>query len=219
MIYSEETAENIARHLLEIHAIKLSPDQPFTWASGLHSPIYCDNRIALSFPVIRTYIRQQLVKAATDHFGQVEMISGVATAGIAQGVLVAQELGLPFSYVRDTKKRHGMANQIEGFIRKGQSAIVVEDLVSTGKSSLNAVAALRKAGIEVKGMLSIFTYGLGAADDAFEKVQCKLISLSDYDHLIQVALENNYVDREALFSLQNWRQDPKKWSIEHADDK
>lgn len=216
MIYSEETADNIARHLLEVHAIKLSPDKPFTWASGLHSPIYCDNRIALSFPVIRTYIRQQLVKAATEHFGEVEMISGVATAGIAQGVLVAQELGLPFSYVRDKKKGHGMTNQIEGFVRKGQSAIVVEDLVSTGKSSLNAVSVLRKAGIDVKGMLSIFTYGLAVADAAFEKAQCKLISLSNYDHLIQVALENNYIDREDIFSLQNWRQDPKKWSQEHS---
>lgn len=215
MIYSEETADNIARHLLEIHAIKLSPEAPFTWASGLRSPIYCDNRIALSFPVIRTYIRQQLVMAANEHFGSVEMISGVATAGIAQGVLMAQEMGLPFSYVRSHKKGHGMTNQIEGFIRKGQSAIVVEDLVSTGKSSLNAVSALRQAGIEVKGMLSIFTYGLGVADAAFEKAQCKLVTLSDYEHLIRVALESNYIGQEDVYSLQNWRQNPEKWSREH----
>ncbi len=212
MIYSDETAETIARNLLEIHAIKLSPDKPFTWASGLRSPIYCDNRIALSFPVIRTYIRQQLVNAATEHFGQTELISGVATAGIAQGVLVAQEMGLPFSYVRSSQKSHGMTNQIEGFIRKGQSAVVIEDLVSTGKSSLNAVEALREAGIKVKGMLSIFTYGLAVADENFEKAKCKLISLSDYDNLIQVALENKYISHEDLFSLQNWRKNPKEWS-------
>jgi len=212
MIFSEDTAETIARHLLEIHAIKLSPDKPFTWASGLRSPIYCDNRIALSFPVIRTYIRQQLVDAATEHFGQVDLISGVATAGIAQGVLMAQEMGLPFSYVRSSKKSHGMTNQIEGFVRKGQSAIVVEDLVSTGKSSLSAVEALREAGIEVKGMLSIFTYGLPVADKNFEKAKCKLISLSDYDNLIKVALESEYISQEDLLPLQNWRKNPKEWS-------
>ncbi len=212
MIYSVETAEMIARHLLEIHAIKLSPDKPFTWASGLRSPIYCDNRIALSFPVIRTYIRQQLVDAAAEFFGEAELISGVATAGIAQGVLVAQEMGLPFSYVRSSKKSHGMTNQIEGLIHKGQSAIVVEDLVSTGKSSLSAVAALREAGVEVKGMLSIFTYGLAVADENFEKAKCKLISLSDYNNLIKVALENKYISQEDLLSLQNWRKNPGEWS-------
>jgi len=217
MIYSQETAENIALHLLEIHAIKLSPAKAFTWASGLRSPIYCDNRIALSFPVIRTYIRQQLVQAATEHFGSVEMISGVATAGIPQGVLMAQEMGLPFSYVRSTNKNHGLSNQIEGFIRKGESSLVVEDLVSTGKSSLNAVAALREAGIEVKGMVAIFSYNLAVADVNFEKAQCKLLNLSDYDHLIQVALENNFISQEDLLSLQAWRKDPEKWSQDYTD--
>jgi orotate phosphoribosyltransferase len=216
MIYTEETAKLVALHLLEVKAIKLNIKEPFTWASGLHSPIYCDNRIALSYPVIRTYIRQQLVAAANEYFEDIQMVSGVATAGIPQGVLVAQELGLPFSYVRSSKKEHGMTNQIEGVVNEGQNVVVVEDLVSTGKSSLIAVDALRNAGADVKGMLAIFSYDLPVARDNFEKASCKLITLSDFPHLIKVAEEQNYIQTKELKSLEEWRNDPQKWSEEHS---
>jgi len=216
MIYTEETAKLVALHLLEIKAIKLNIKQPFTWASGLHSPIYCDNRIALSYPVIRTFIRQQLAAAANEHFEGVQMISGVATAGIPQGTLLAQELGLPFTYVRSSKKNHGMTNQIEGMVHDGQTAVVVEDLVSTGKSSLIAVEALRNAGVDVKGMLAIFSYDLPLALANFEKASCKLITLSDFPHLIKVAQEENYIKNGDLKSLEKWREDPEKWSADHS---
>lgn len=216
MIYTEETAKLVALHLLEIKAIKLNIKQPFTWASGLHAPIYCDNRIALSFPVIRTFIRQQLAAAANEHFEGVQMVSGVATAGIPQGTLLAQELGLPFSYVRSSKKEHGMTNQIEGAVTEGQTAVVVEDLVSTGKSSLIAVEALRNAGVDVKGMLAIFSYDLPLAHANFEKASCKLITLSDFPHLIKVAQEENYIKNGDLKSLEKWREDPEKWSADHS---
>lgn len=216
MIYSEETAELIALHLLEIKAIKLSISKPFTWASGLQSPIYCDNRIALSFPVVRTFIRQELAKAAAEYFEGIQLISGVGTAGIPQGVLVAQELGLPFAYVRSSKKDHGLTNQIEGLVFPGQASVVVEDLVSTGKSSLFAVAALRQAGVDVKGMLSIFSYGLHIADANFEKASCNLITLSDFSHLIKVAEDQNYILNEDLRSLEEWKKDPEKWSAAHS---
>lgn len=216
MIYTEETAKLIALHLLEIKAIKLNIKQPFTWASGLHSPIYCDNRIALSYPVVRTFIRQQLASAANEHFEDIQMISGVATAGIPQGVLVAQELGLPFTYVRSSKKEHGMTNQIEGVVNQGQTALVVEDLVSTGKSSLVAVDALRKAGADVKGMLAIFSYDLPVARANFDKASCKLITLSDFPHLVKVAEEQNYIQSKELKSLEEWCSDPEKWSADHS---
>ena len=216
MIYTEETAKLVALHLLEIKAIKLNIKRPFTWASGLHSPIYCDNRIALSYPVIRTFIRQQLAAAANEYFEGVKMISGVATAGIPQGTLLAQELGLPFTYVRSSKKQHGMTNQIEGMISEGQTAVVVEDLVSTGKSSLVAVEALRNAGVDVKGMLAIFSYDLPLAHTNFEKASCKLITLSDFPHLIKVAQEENYIKDGDLKSLEEWRDDPEKWSADHS---
>lgn len=216
MIYTEETARLVALHLLEIKAIKLNIREPFTWASGLHSPIYCDNRIALSYPVIRTFIRQQLAAAANEHFEGVQMVSGVATAGIPQGTLIAQELGLPFTYVRSSKKNHGMANQIEGMVSEGQTAVVVEDLVSTGKSSLIAVEALRNAGVDVKGMLAIFSYSLPLAHTNFEKASCKLITLSDFPHLIKVAQEENYIKNDDLKSLEKWRDDPEKWSTDHS---
>ncbi len=216
MIYTEETAKLVALHLLEVKAIKLNIKKPFTWASGLHSPIYCDNRIALSYPVIRTYIRQQLAAAAHEHFEDLQMVSGVATAGIPQGVLVAQELGLPFSYVRSSKKEHGMSNQIEGVVNQGQNVVVVEDLVSTGKSSLVAVEALRQAGADVKGMLAIFNYDLTVARDNFKNAACKLITLSDFPHLIKVAEEQNYILAEDLKSLEEWRHDPQQWSEAHS---
>lgn len=216
MIYSEETAKLIAHHLLEIKAIKLNIKQPFTWASGLRSPIYCDNRITLSYPVIRTFIRQQLALAANEHFEDVQLISGVATAGIPQGTLLAQELGLPFTYIRASKKKHGMTNQIEGVVSQGQTAVVVEDLISTGKSSLAAVKALREAGVDVKGMLAIFTYELPVANTNFKKDSCKLVTLSDFPHLIKVAEEQNYIEDAELRSLEEWRNDPEKWSTKYS---
>ena len=212
MIFNDDTAAHIAGSLLQIKAIQLNADKPFTWASGLRSPIYCDNRKALSFPKIRTYIRQELAKAIHDTFGDVDVIAGVATAGIPQGVLVAQELGLPFVYVRSSKKDHGMANRIEGVLNKGQSVVVIEDLVSTGKSSLDAVYALREAGAEVKGMAAIFTYGLPVAQKNFKDAGCRLVALSDYDSLIKEAVGNNYITAKNNNSLMKWRSDPQAWS-------
>ena len=216
MIVNPETAEAVALHLLKINAIKLSPEKPFTWASGLHSPIYCDNRLALSYPAIRDFIRQELTKAVKENFSDAGLVVGVATAGIPQGVLVAQALNLPFAYVRSSAKAHGMTNRIEGFIKKGQNAVVVEDLVSTGKSSLTAVEALRDAGINVKGMVSVFTYDLPVARENFEKAHCQLVALSDYPHLMDVALSNNFIGNAMLNSLYAWRNDPKKWSEKHT---
>ncbi len=216
MVFNSETAEQTARKLLETDAIRLQPEHPFTWASGLHSPIYCDNRRTLSYPAIRTYIRQELSRAIKQFFENVQLIAGVATAGIPQGVLVAQELDLPFIYVRSSAKNHGLTNQIEGHWEKGQTAVVVEDLVSTGKSSLAAVKALREAGIRVAGMVSVFTYDLPVADENFRAAQCKLISLSDYHYLIQTALEENKITKKMINSLQEWRKDPEKWSQIHS---
>jgi orotate phosphoribosyltransferase len=212
MVYNKDTAAHTARSLLQIKAIQLSKDKPFVWASGLNSPIYCDNRKSLSYPKIRTYIRQELAKAIQHQFGDVDVIAGVATAGIPQGALVAQELGLPFVYVRSAKKEHGMTNQIEGVIDANQSVVVVEDLVSTGKSSLNAVRALREVGAVVKGMAAIFSYGLKIADANFKKEGCPLIVLSDYEALIKEAVADGYVSESKQKSLLEWRKDPQEWS-------
>jgi orotate phosphoribosyltransferase len=212
MIYNKDTAAQTARSLLQIKAIKLNPQKPFVWASGLHSPIYCDNRKSLSYPRIRTYIRQELARAIADRFGDVDVIAGVATAGIPQGALVAQELGLPFLYVRSAKKEHGMTNQIEGVLNSNQSVVVIEDLVSTGKSSLNAVKALRESGAVVKGMAAIFTYGLKVAEKNFKQENCNLVVLSDYDSLIKEAISNGYVTDLEKKSLMEWRKDPEAWS-------
>ncbi len=211
MIINEEIARITAGFLLQIKAVKLNAAKPFTWTSGIRSPIYCDNRITLSFPTIRTYIRQQFVKSISDTYGTVECIAGVATAGIPQGALVAQELGLPFVYVRSDKKAHGMENKIEGQIEPGKSVVIVEDLVSTGKSSLAAVDALRDAGCIVKGMLAIFSYNLEEARKNFEEHKCELITLSDYNTLIQQALESNYIDENNMASLKKWRENPAEW--------
>jgi len=211
MIYNEETAITVSDFLLQIKAIKLDNANPFTWASGLRSPIYCDNRITLSFPKVRTYMRQQFVKAIQEEFGDVDVIVGVATGGIAQGALIAQELGLPFAYVRSQSKGHGLENLIEGVVEAGQSAVVVEDLISTGGSSLKAVKALREAGCNVKGMVAIFTYKLKAALDSFEKENCKLITLADYDTLIKQAVEKEFIKDSEMQSLIEWRENPKKW--------
>lgn len=212
MIYKKETAFAVAGYLLQVNAIKLNNKNPFTWASGMRSPIYCDNRVTLSFPDVRTYIRQQFVNAIRDEFGDVDLIAGVATGAIAQGVLVAQEMELPFAYVRSGSKGHGLENQIEGKVEAGQKVVVVEDLVSTGGSSLKAVEALRQAGCEVLGMVAIFTYELPAALKNFEESNCKLITLSDYSSMIQRAVEKEYIQPSDMESLMEWRKDPKKWA-------
>lgn len=212
MIVKEETALKIAEYLLRIKAIKLNLKEPFTWASGWKSPIYCDNRITLSFPVIRNYIRQQFVKIITEEFGDVDVIAGVATAGIPHGVMVAQDLGLPFAYVRSSAKDHGLTNKIEGIIEAGQSVIVIEDLISTGGSSVNAVQAIQQAGGNVKGLLSIFTYGFKIADEKCNAAKCKAYSLSSYPYLLRQALEDGYILEKELKVLNNWRENPDTWT-------
>ncbi len=208
----QETSMALASFLLQIKAIKLNPANPFTWASGLKSPIYCDNRVTLSYPQVRTFIREGFVKMCLDKFGKPDVIAGVATGGIPQGALVAQELGLPFVYVRSEKKSHGMNNQIEGIINSGQSVVIIEDLVSTGKSSLNAVEALREKGAVVKGMLAIFTYGMDVAAENFKNNKCELFTLTNYNALIQKAAEENYIREDDLASLLEWKSNPQAWS-------
>lgn len=212
MKFNEEIALKTSEFLLQIKAIKLNNTLPFTWASGRKSPIYCDNRVTLSFPKIRTFMRQQFVEMISEEFGEVELIAGVATGGIAQGALVAQELGLPFAYVRSEEKKHGMTNMIEGVVSNGQSVVIVEDLVSTGKSSLNAVKALQDAGCNVKGMVAIFSYGLKVAEDAFKTAQIPLVTLTDYNTLIKVAVDKEYIKSDDLMSLNEWRENPELWS-------
>ena len=212
MLYNKEVATKVSESLLQIKAIKLNVLEPFTWASGMRSPIYCDNRKTLSFPKIRTFLRQQFVEIITDKFGNIDLIAGVATGAIAHGALVAQELGLPFVYVRSSEKKHGLENKIEGHFEPGQSVIVIEDLVSTGKSSLNAVEALRNAGCDVKGMVAIFSYNLQQALDNFTRAKCPLYTLSDYDELVKQAIEGNYISENNLKSLINWRKDPENWA-------
>ncbi|MCD4664583.1 MAG: orotate phosphoribosyltransferase [Bacteroidales bacterium] len=211
MVYNKETAITISEYLLQIKAVKLNVKEPFTWASGIKSPIYCDNRITLSFPKIRTFIRQQFVDIISEEFGSVDLIAGVATGAIAHGVLVAEALGVPFIYVRSSGKQHGLENKIEGYFESGQSVVVIEDLVSTGKSSLNAVDALRSAGCNIKGMVAIFSYNLEKAQANFEKTRCRLFTLSDYDELVKQAVESNYISEKDLTSLVKWREDPEKW--------
>ena len=206
MIYNKDVAFKTAELLLKIKAVKLSPRDLFTWASGIKSPIYCDNRITLSYPEIRTFIRQHFVRAIEESGFEPEAIAGVATGGIAQGALVAEEFGLPFSYVRTGKKEHGLSNQIEGEVRQGQRIVVVEDLISTGGSSLGAVEALREAGCNIKGMVAIFTYNLPKAEKAFKDAACALITLTDYDHLVQKALEIGYITEVDLKILQDFRK-------------
>jgi len=206
-----DPALKIAEFLLQIKAVKLSPNKPFTWASGWKSPIYCDNRKTLSYPAIRTYIRQQFVHVINHEFGRPDIIAGVATGGIAHGALVAHDLGLPFVYVRSSAKEHGMKNQVEGDLTTGRSVVVVEDLVSTGTSSLNAVQALREAGCEVKGMVSIFTYGFDEAVKRFEQEKVKLRSLTNYSLLLDQAMHDNYITEKDLLSLNEWRKDPSIW--------
>ena len=211
MILDDDKALKVAEFLLQIKAIKLNPKNPFTWASGIKSPIYCDNRITLSYPQIRTFIRQSYAEVIIEQYGKPDVIAGVATGAIAHGILVAQELGLPFVYVRPEPKKHGRKNQIEGFVESGQNVVVIEDLISTGGSSLKAVKALEEAGCTVKGMAAIFTYGFQLADDNFKEAKCDLITLSDYDSLVDQATDTGYISDEEINALRNWRIAPDEW--------
>ena len=211
-MYNKSDIElKVAEFLLQIKAIKLQPNNPFTWASGWKSPIYCDNRVTLSHPSIRTYIRQKLTQLIQEEFGSVDLIAGVATAGIPQGVLVAQELGLPFAYVRAKAKEHGTGSLIEGEIIEGQRVVVVEDLVSTGKSSLQAVNALKDAGLSVAGLVSIFTYGFDVAEENFKNAKCRFATLSNYNTLIEYAAENSFIAQSDVDILNQWRRNPSEW--------
>lgn len=202
----------VADYLLQIKAIELKPQAPFTWASGLKSPIYCDNRKTLSFPVCRTHIRQQFVNVIQEKFGTPDIIAGVATGGIAIGALVAQEMGIPYAYVRSEVKKHGLGNQVEGVVEPNQKVVVIEDLISTGKSSLSAVSALREAGLDIMGMVAIFTYDFQIAKQAFQGADVKLHTLTDYHALLQQALKKEYISEEQLSTLKVWREDPAAWS-------
>ncbi|MGZ3764929.1 MAG: orotate phosphoribosyltransferase [Mucilaginibacter sp.] len=211
MFNKSEIEQQVAEFLLQIKAIKLQPDNPFTWASGWKSPIYCDNRITLSHPTIRTYIRQKLSLVIQEEFGAVGCIAGVATAGIPQGVLVAQELGLPFIYVRSKPKDHGTGSMIEGEVMPGKRIVVIEDLISTGKSSLQAVDALRAAGYEVAGLAAIFSYGFDLATENFKHSNCKFFTLSNYNALLKYAEQHNYISAGDVEILKQWRLSPSTW--------
>jgi len=212
MIFDKETAKQTAEVLLQINAIKLQPNDPFTWASGWKSPIYCDNRIVLSFPKIRNYIRTTMAKQIEAKYGTIDVIAGVATGAIGIGILVAEELGLPFVYVRPEAKSHGRQNQIEGFIESGQNVVVVEDLISTGKSSLNAVKALENANVNIKGMVAIFSYGFEVARENFEKAQVELYTLSNYENLLEQALDTKYITSKEQDILALWNANPSEWN-------
>ncbi|AOW21880.1 orotate phosphoribosyltransferase [Urechidicola croceus] len=212
MNLNKDTAKKTAELLLKIKAIKLQPSDPFTWASGWKSPIYCDNRTTLSFPTIRTYLRQELSKIVEDKYGKVDVIAGVATGAIAIGVLVAEELGIPFVYVRPEAKKHGRQNQVEGMLESGSNVVVIEDLISTGKSSLNAVKALKEANATVKGMIAIFSYGFELADKNFEDANLELTTLSNYDALLEQAVDTSYISEKELVTLNDWRNNPSTWN-------
>jgi len=203
----EETAEQ----LLKIRAIKLKPQEPFTWASGWKSPIYCDNRLTLSYVAIRNFIRVNLTTIIENKYGKPDVIAGVATGAIAIGMLVAEEMGLPFIYIRPEAKKHGRQNQIEGHLEKGKSVLVIEDLISTGMSSIKAVDALKAVDAKVLGMVAIFTYGFDVAEKAFADKEVELVTLSDYKHLLEQALDIYYIDTKEQLLLEDWRMNPSKW--------
>ncbi|MBS1508719.1 MAG: orotate phosphoribosyltransferase [Bacteroidetes bacterium] len=205
------SARKIASKLLEIGAIKLNYKNPFTWSSGWKSPVYCDNRLALSYPEIRTFVKESLAAVIRKNYPQAECIAGVATAGIPQGALVADALGLPFVYVRPKPKEHGMGNLIEGKIDAGKKAVLVEDLISTGGSSLKAAQAMQEAGFQVIGMVAIFTYGFEVADKSFTQANIPLVCLSDFNFLLEEAVERKYVDGDQLAYVKSWRVDPANW--------
>ena len=212
MIKNKDTAKKTAELLLQIKAIKLSPEEPYTWASGWKSPIYCDNRVSLSYPPVRVYLKEQMAKIVEDEFGKPDVIAGVATGAIAIGVLVAQELGVPFVYVRPEPKKHGRKNQIEGVLESGQNVVVIEDLISTGKSSLAAVEALKEAGATVKGMVAIFSYGFEVAAQNFKDQNVNLSTLSNYEILLEQALDSQYISQKELSLRRDWRSNPSEWN-------
>ena len=211
MIQNGDIALELARYLLQIKAIQINTNSPFQWASGWLSPIYCDNRKTLSHSNIRNFIKSELSKLITEKYPQVEVIAGVATGAIAVGALIADELDLPFIYIRSASKGHGLGNQIEGDISVGNNVVVVEDLVSTGMSSLKAVSALREAELNVLGMVSIFNYGFDISRESFEEYKCPLFSLSDYSYLLKEALSEDYIKEDQMQALQSWRSDPQNW--------
>ena len=212
MIYSEQTAADTAKHLLQINAIKLNPENPFTWASGWKSPIYCDNRLALSYPKVRDFLAENLAQQVEKLYGTDITIAGVATGAIGIGMLVAEKLNLPFIYVRPEPKKHGRQNQIEGHAPEGKSIVVIEDLISTGKSSLNAVAAIKEQQYEVLGMLALFSYGFSVAEENFTQKNIPLHTLSNYDHLLRFANKEQAISNEQLTTLSQWRKDPANWT-------
>lgn len=203
--------KDFASKLLNVKAIKLQPNDPFTWASGWKSPFYCDNRKTLSYPGLRNFVKLELVHAILEHFPEAEAVAGVATGAIAQGALVADELNLPFVYVRSKAKDHGMGNLIEGELEKGSKVVVVEDLISTGGSSLKAVAALREAGYEVVGMVASYTYGFPVAAEAFAEAGVRLETLTDYDHVVAEAVATGYIAESDVEVLAEWRKNPSEW--------
>ncbi|MDQ2864385.1 MAG: orotate phosphoribosyltransferase [Bacteroidota bacterium] len=207
-----DSKKAVAEKLLQIKAIKLSVDKPFTWASGWKSPIYCDNRKILSFPYIRDFIKSEICDLIFQSYEHAEMLAGVATAGIAWGAMSADQLKLPFIYVRPKPKEHGLGNQIEGYYEPGKKIVVIEDLISTGKSSLLVTEVLQNEGLQVEGMVSIFDYGFGAAKNAFEQAKISLHSLTDYDSVIELAIEQNYVSKEDQNTLLDWRSNPSQWN-------
>lgn len=209
----ENCAKKTAEYLLQIKAIKLQPSNPFTWASGWKSPIYCDNRKTLSFPEVRSFIRDSFADMITELYPEAELVAGVATGAIAHGALAADKMRLPFIYVRSGAKEHGLGNQIEGYYEKGQKVVVIEDLISTGGSSLSAVKALREAGCEVLGMVAIFTYEFKKASDGFASENCKLDTLSNYTALIETAVKTGYIGEAEVETLKKWRVDPSVWGL------
>ncbi len=211
MILHKDIAKKTAEVLLKVKAIKLSPTEPFTWASGWKSPIYCDNRVTLSYPPVRVFLKGEISKVVESKYGKPDVIAGVATGAIAIGILVAQELGVPFIYVRPEPKDHGRKNQIEGHLESGQNVVVIEDLISTGKSSLNAVKALKESGATVKGMVAIFSYGFDLASENFKNSNVYLSTLSDYSHLLEQAMDSKYITEKELDTLTEWRKDPENW--------
>lgn len=213
MIFNKNTAKKTAEVLLHINAIKLSPNAPFTWASGWKSPIYCDNRLVLSYPTIRNYIKSELAKNIEKIYGKPDVIAGVATGAIGIGSLVADDMGLPFVYVRPLAKKHGRQNQIEGRLEKGQNIVVVEDLISTGKSSLNAIEALKVADVNIKGMAAIFTYGFELSKTNFSQKNIDLRTLSNYNTLLEQALDTGFINDKELKVLSKWNNNPSEWNI------
>ena len=212
MIFNKSIAKKTAEVLLQINAIKLNPRDPFTWASGWKSPIYCDNRMVLSFPAVRNYIKEEIAKNLEKEFGKPDVIAGVATGAIGIGALVAEFLGLPFIYVRPQAKKHGRQNQIEGFVEKGQNVVVIEDLISTGNSSLVAVDALKAVGVNVKGLVAIFTYGFDISKENFKTNNVNLFTLSNYESLLEQAQDTNFINQNEADILSKWNTNPSEWT-------